>query len=213
MVASASDGLQSPSGICPAPRLFSKDKYILAVYRSGQILDGLVERDKNAAPLRSKPQQVTICYLLMTEQTGRKWSRQSSTSFGDGPIAIAGSRSKVGENSSSLCNCAGTGSIDRVRCHPDKARLGEGTNAPVCFARRLKPLLYGLVVLMIWVPEGNQRIEVKEVARFSRTHSQPLSPFAKSVRSHWEETLQDRSPTAECLVRALAWTPPYESVR
>ena len=180
----------------PIPRLFFKDKYILAVYRSGQILDGLVERDKRAASLHSKPQQVSICYLLMTEQTGRKWSRQSSPSFDDGPIAIAGSRSKVGENSSSLFNCARTGSIYWVRCHPDKAGLGKGTNAPVCFPRRLKPLLHGLVVLMIWVPEGNQRIEVKEVARFSRTHSQPLLPFAKSIRSHWEETLQARSPTA-----------------
>jgi hypothetical protein len=72
----------------------------------------------------------------------------------------------------------------------------RGDKPPVCFPRRLKRLLYGLVVLMIWVPEGNQRIEVKEVARFSRTHPQPLSPFAKSIRSHWEERLQDRSPTA-----------------
>ena len=98
----------------------------MAVYRPGQMLDGLVERDKHASFFHSKPQQVTICSLLMTKQTGRKRSRQSSPRFGDGPIAIAGSPSKVGEDSSSLCNRAGTGSIDWIRRHPDQARLGEG---------------------------------------------------------------------------------------
>ena len=72
----------------PVPGLFFKNKYILVVYRSGQILDGLVERDKHAASRRSKPQQVTISYLRMTRHTSRKWSRQSRPSFGDGPIAI-----------------------------------------------------------------------------------------------------------------------------
>ena len=46
---------------------------------------------------------------------------------------------KVSENGRGLSYGAGSGAMDRVRCHPDKACFREGTHSPVVFPRRLKP--------------------------------------------------------------------------